>query len=214
MLELTASRDAIRLAVGEPGGRLSTVWWIKIGIKGDVYIGERELKNVLKASIHVDGGCHFAFHEDFASSLATESRHIGRWKRDPIAALGAPAAPFVIYIPESDLRPVPGPLADPDEIVFIPAPAPDHTVVIGICFTSLDSSSPPPKPQPRLLAWRDVPRIETRVLILYVEMTTEAAFLDQYRKGVPSKRAPGGRLRAWGMGQREGIGFFVDLAAD
>lgn len=53
-------------------------WVLWENKKGDIYVAQRSLGGITKASFHRDGKCHVGFHSDYAD---TASRRFGVAKR-------------------------------------------------------------------------------------------------------------------------------------
>lgn len=93
-----------RLAIGSPGQRQSGTWPIWCNTKGDIYVANRCLGGVYKASFHKDRKCQFGFTAEYANKakerFGRDERHLEKWL--------LPDAPIVravqILIPESELR--------------------------------------------------------------------------------------------------------------
>jgi hypothetical protein len=101
--EQRLSKDGVRFAIGEPGGRYSGVW-SAIGSNSDFYIGARSVMGSTKISLHSSGVCrlglskqHFAFAVERALISPGEDRAFVKWRRPPTPAIGAALVVVLIF---------------------------------------------------------------------------------------------------------------------
>src|SRR5688572_21617211 len=119
-------RAELRVAVGSPNGRRSTVWKIWAA-KSDVYIQSRMMGANMKVSLHQSGSCQFSATSEWLVRHAppgtkNAERHIRRWKLPHIGKAGA-APVFRIMVPSSELRRVPF-AEELEGIQWLPDPGP------------------------------------------------------------------------------------------
>jgi hypothetical protein len=96
-------KDKVRFAVGEPGGRYSSVW-SALGSNNDFYIGARSVMGSTKISLHKTGICRLgltASHFDLAVEQGLippeEDRAFVKWRRPPAPETGATLAVVLIF---------------------------------------------------------------------------------------------------------------------
>jgi len=98
------AKQQFRLAIGSPSKRQSGIWRIWSNWKGDIYVANRCLGGIYKASFHKDRKCQFGFTEEYANKayerFGRNERHIEKWMLPEAAIVRA----VQILIPESELR--------------------------------------------------------------------------------------------------------------
>lgn len=151
-----AADSEVRVAVGEQMGRRSTVWKFA-AYKADVYIFTRMFGRDAKVSLHASGQCQWSKSGDWvrkAPGRRNADRHTVQWVVE--RPTGSPALHvFDVWIPETDLRPVPE--EDGLELVnWLPAP-PAGTVLSLECYitrpSDVDPSLASGLPHPRLFSF-------------------------------------------------------------
>ena len=154
---------AIRFAVGDGRQRRAATWrcWASNGLgKNDVYLGCRELRGALKASLHQSGQWHVAFDGLFLQRNAVPeewpTRFVASWDRPPEAAPGLTLAyriitPFAAVTAEV--------LSEQNDIVWIPPPPDGHIVETVVIITKAGGTTTG-WPGKRSMATRLVGRFE------------------------------------------------------
>jgi hypothetical protein len=101
LLEKSIAKKGARFAVGEPGGRSSSVWRARPD-GNDLYIAPRGITT--KISLHETGICRLALdrgHFDFAVEqglmLSEEDRALMKWRRPPAPDLGVSLAVVLVF---------------------------------------------------------------------------------------------------------------------
>jgi hypothetical protein len=93
-----------RLAIGSPGKRQSGIWRIWSNPKGDIYVANRCLGGIYKASFHRDRKCQYGFTAEYADKakerFGRDDRHLEKWVLPEATIVRA----VQILIPESELR--------------------------------------------------------------------------------------------------------------
>ncbi|MDH3504377.1 MAG: hypothetical protein OEM58_07605 [Nitrospirota bacterium] len=93
-----------RLAIGLSARRQSGIWRIWSNPKGDIYVANRCLGGIYKASFHKDRKCQFGFTAEYADKakerFGRDVRHVEKWLLPEAAIVRA----VQILIPESELR--------------------------------------------------------------------------------------------------------------
>lgn len=130
-----AHTDEIRIAVGSPTGKRSTVWkfWVR---NEDVYIQTRMFGRDAKVSLHASGDCQWSATSDWVKRVPgrkNADRHFQKWKferPDGTEALQV----FQIRIPETELRQV-STTESLEPVQWIPTPPVGHTVSLDCYIT-------------------------------------------------------------------------------
>ena len=98
------AKHQFRLAIGSPAKRQSGIWRIWSNPKGDIYVSNRCLGGIYKASFHRDRKCQFGFTAEYANKakkrFGRDDRHVEKWMLPEAAIVRA----VQILIPESELR--------------------------------------------------------------------------------------------------------------
>lgn len=147
----------IRIAVGSPTGRRSTVWKFTAH-KNDVYILSRMFGSDTKVSLHSSGSCQWSGTDRWvlkAAGRKNAERHITKWEM-PRPSGTAALHVFQIRIPETELRP--SELGeDLTNVKWLPVPPLGHTVSLECYFTPVSEADPAHAtnlPYPRLFSLR------------------------------------------------------------
>ena len=110
----------LRLAIGSPGQRQSGIWRIWSNPKGDIYVANRCLGGIYKASFHKDRKCQFGFTDEYAQKaeerFGRAERHLEKWVLPDVPIVRA----VQILIPESELRE--SPINENKKITWLPPP--------------------------------------------------------------------------------------------
>ena len=116
-----------RFAVGEPGYR-SFVWrvWANRN-ESSIYVAARHLANVHKWSLHQTGDWRHQWVEEFGKDAVdrTGSRVIDSWPRPPELGAGWTRA-LTIWVPDTEIIPVPNDDQGRDDVIWIPPAPPGH----------------------------------------------------------------------------------------
>lgn len=98
------SSKQYRLAIGGAECRRSGTWRVWSNLKGDIYVANRCLGGVYKASFHRDRRCQFGFTSEYAEiasqRFGQRERHLERWSLPESALVRG----LQILIPENELR--------------------------------------------------------------------------------------------------------------
>ena len=125
---------AVRFGVGEPTGPRSGTFrlWAPNN-KGDVYIASRPLAGAQKVSLHESGDWRFQYtRPEVAERWAPgQGRMLDQWRRPPETIDGWTRS-FMVWIPESEVTPVPARPDEKKEIVWIPKPEPGEVVAFQV----------------------------------------------------------------------------------
>jgi hypothetical protein len=137
-----ATLREVRLAVGTPIGRRSTVWKFFVR-KSEIYILSRMFGTDTKVSLHSSGDCQWSATDTWvkkAPGRRNADRHIMKWvmpRPNGTAALHA----FQVRIPETELRVVD--IAENlNAVRWLPAPPNGHTVSLECYITPISQSDP------------------------------------------------------------------------
>ena len=132
----------VRIAVGSPSGRRSTVW--KFGThKNEVYILSRMFGSDTKVSLHSSGSCQWSATDTWvrkAPGRTNAERHITKWEMPRPSGKDALHV-FQVRIPETELRPS-GLAESLAAVKWLPIPPPGHTVSLECYFTPLSQANP------------------------------------------------------------------------
>jgi hypothetical protein len=138
---MTALRE-VRLAVGTPTSRRSTVWKFVV-YKSEIYILSRMFGSDAKISLHSSGNCQWSATGNWvkkAPGRRNADRHIEKWvmpRPNGTAALHA----FQVRIPETELRVI-DIAEDLNAVVWLSAPTKGHTVSLEGYITPSSQSDP------------------------------------------------------------------------
>jgi hypothetical protein len=147
-----------RLAIGESASRRSGVWRFWSNPKGDIYVANRCLGGVYKASFHKDGKCQFGFTSEYADNAAERfgrrERHLEKWSLPEIVVVRA----IQILIPESELRM--SPIDEDKRITWLESPPPNSVGTISLFIASKGLQLSPPSNVPGA---RIVGRLDTTI---------------------------------------------------
>ena len=130
------SKHQYRLAIGAPANRQSGVWRIWSNPKGDVYVANRCLGGIYKASFHKDRKCQFGFTSEYADNanerFGRNDRHLEKWMLPETAIVRA----IQILIPESELRI--SAKEENNKITWLETPPPGSVGTISLFITEKD----------------------------------------------------------------------------
>jgi hypothetical protein len=135
-----------RLAIGASATRRSGVWRIWSNHKGDIYVANRCLGGIYKASFHKDRKCQFGFTSEYADKanerFGHRDRHLEKWLLPETTIVRA----IQILIPESELRI--SPTDESKRITWLDMPPPGSVGTISLFITGksiqLETSSAVP----------------------------------------------------------------------
>jgi hypothetical protein len=137
-----AAKNEVRIAVGEPAARRSTVWKFAVH-RADIYILSRFFGSDSKVSLHASGYCQWSNTDAWVRKDAerkNQDRHITKWfvpRPDRSPALHA----FQIRIPESELRHIETE-EDLKSVRWLPAPPRGRTLSLE-CYISSPTPDDP-----------------------------------------------------------------------
>ncbi|HBE83440.1 MAG TPA: hypothetical protein PLN05_03945 [Pyrinomonadaceae bacterium] len=130
------AKQQFRLAIGSPSKRQSGIWRIWSIPKGDIYVANRCLGGIYKASFHKDRKCQFGFTKEYAEKaderFGRNDRHIEKWRLPEDAVVCA----IQILIPESELRISAS--TDDEKITWLETPPLDSVGTISLFITEKD----------------------------------------------------------------------------
>jgi len=140
------SNQQYRLAIGASTIRRSGVWRFWSNPKGDIYVANRCLGGIYKASFHKDGKCQFGFTSEY-SDKATErfgsrERHLEKWSLPETVIVRA----IQILVPESELRM--SPIDENKRITWLKSPPPNSVGTISLFITGKGFQLDPPSNVP------------------------------------------------------------------
>lgn len=129
-------KQQYRLAIGAPASRQSGIWLIWSNPKGDVYVANRCLGGIFKASFHKDRKCQFGFTSEHGSNARERfgrvDRHLEKWKLPE----GTIVRAIQILIPESELRI--SAKEESEKITWLETPPPNSVGTISLFITEKD----------------------------------------------------------------------------
>jgi hypothetical protein len=132
----------LRVAVGSPLGRRSTVWKFEVR-KNDIYVITRMFGAESKVSLHSTGDCQWSATDTWVKKESTRKnadRHMVKWHVERPTGSAALHI-FRVRIPESELR-LPTVDENLSKVRWLPAPAKGHTVSLE-CYLTPPSSADP-----------------------------------------------------------------------
>ena len=138
---MAAARE-VRIAVGNPAGRRSTVWKFSVHMN-EIYILSRMFGADAKVSLHSSGECQWSATDTWVKKVPGRrnvERHITKWvmpRPTDTTALHV----FQVRIPETELRTIAG-AEDLAGVDWLPIPAVGHTVSLECYITPISQSNP------------------------------------------------------------------------
>jgi len=132
----------LRIAIGTPDGRRSTVWKFTAH-KNDVYILSRMFGSDCKVSLHASGQCQWSGTGQWVKknqSRRNADRHFMKWSAPRPYGTEATLV-FRIRIPESELRQV-NIKEDLSSVLWLPAPEKGQTASFA-CYITPPSTNDP-----------------------------------------------------------------------
>jgi hypothetical protein len=147
-----------RIAIGLPSARRSGTWRIWSNPKGDIYVANRCLGGIYKASFHRDRRCQFGFTSEYAEIASDRfdlrTRHLERWSLPDCAIVRA----VQILVPETELRMASS--HEENKITWLETPPPGSIGTISLFITRSDYPFAVPSGIPGALI---VGRMETSI---------------------------------------------------
>ena len=139
----------LRLAIGSPDQRQSGIWRIWSNPKGDIYVANRCLGGIYKASFHKDRKCQFGFTCEYAEKaeerFGRAERHLEKWMLPDVPIVRA----VQILIPESELRE--SPIEENKKITWLPPPPRESVGTISLFITAKNVKLELPGNSPKAL---------------------------------------------------------------
>ena len=132
----------VRIAVGIPTGRRSTVWKFCVH-KSEVYILSRMFGSDAKVSLHSSGECQWSATGSWVKKVPgrrNTERHITRWVMPRPTGTTAVHV-FQVRIPETELREIHNG-EDLSTVEWLPIPPRAHTVSIECYITPCSQTDP------------------------------------------------------------------------
>lgn len=136
------SRREVRIAVGGPNLRRSTVWKFSAH-KSEIYILSRMFGADSKVSLHSSGDCQWSCTDAWVKKVdgrKNADRHIAKWFVSRPTGNAATHV-FQIRIPETELRVV-DVVEDLGDVEWLPVPPKAHTVSLECYITPVSTSIP------------------------------------------------------------------------
>lgn len=138
------ARGEVRIAVGSPTGRRSTVWKFFVQ-KNEIYILSRMFGSDAKVSLHSTGECQWSATGTWVKKVPgrrNAERHITKWVMPRPSGLTALHV-FQVRIPETELR-----IIDVAEnlhsVEWLPVPPKGHSVSLECYITPKSQYDPAP----------------------------------------------------------------------
>ncbi len=137
-----ANLQEVRIAVGTPSGRRSTVWKFSVH-KNEIYILSRMFGSDSKVSLHSTGECKWSATGVWvkkAPGRKNSDRHIAKWvmpRPNESVALHA----FQVRIPETELRVIEL-TENLSAVEWLPIPQKGHSVSLECYITPVSQSNP------------------------------------------------------------------------
>jgi hypothetical protein len=120
----------VRFGVGSPTGPRSGTFrlWAPKN-KSDVYVASRPLAGVQQLSLHESGECLFQYTRPEVAERwePGRGRRIDKWRRPPETIDGWTRS-FMVWVPESEVTPVPAGHEETKDIVWVPKPEPGEVI--------------------------------------------------------------------------------------
>jgi len=132
----------VRVAVGTPNGRRSTVWKFSVH-KSEIYILSRMFGSDAKISLHASGECQWSGTGVWVKKVSTRrnvDRHFTKWVA-PRPTGSSAMHVFQVRIPETELRVSDLP-ENLNEVEWVPVPPVGGTVSLECYITPPSQSNP------------------------------------------------------------------------
>jgi hypothetical protein len=200
---LPVTGSVLRWAIGSSDGPRSSAWRLWGNKKGDIYIANRSLGDMIKASFHRDGKCQVGFTSEYAPTAAQRFgcilRHWEKWvlPSEPVVRI------LQVLIPHSELRSFTTP--DDREITWLPVPPEGSIAVVSVFVTTPGIERLLPSADHPAIVVGKVPTCARTAWLVYANNPLDAAsakLVDEERtklKQIPGAQSvpPGTRAAVW-----------------
>lgn len=140
---MPAKYPTIRFVVGSPHGARASTWrcWTPGNGKSDVYLAPRSIAGAFHLSLHESGAWHVGYTTQFKRKMIVEgrwqakSRLIAEFPRPKEIGEGTVLA-FRILVPASAVSIETSQELLPNDVVWLPAPPPNHAAEIAVVLTA------------------------------------------------------------------------------